>query len=191
MSEFFKGIREFFSEIFASPSKSIAILVVCLLLLFAPNTLKQSTGLGKIIESYGAYIYIVGAISLSSLIIQSSRISYNYIMAKLNASKARRERDVYLSSLQYYEKLVLSKFIGNKSKSYILDANSGAVIRLQAAGIIYPAGHAVQTLTIYDEVPTLKSNYIIIDHAYNLLIEHPEYLQLTAEEQERYNQLHR
>lgn len=177
-----EGIIAFIKDIIVSPILATVILIVSAALIFLPDNLTGNISNSKFLADNGTWIFVAMTGSFAILFIQLITYIGKIIGQKVTESKIKTHRESILSNLTYDDKVILTPYIVNKSRSRILDGYNGNVRRLMANGILYYGSDKGALSPTWGGPPTAHFNINIGDEAYEFLLENSHLLNLTPEE---------
>jgi hypothetical protein len=120
-----------------APRYLIAVAVICALLLFAPQSLQDTLGTAKFVDSYRQWIGLAMICSLGIWIVVVTTDGLNWVKRLWGRKQRQKKIANRLGNLTEPEKQILRYYIAMNTRGNKLRTESGDVMALVHAEIIY------------------------------------------------------
>jgi hypothetical protein len=163
------AISDYLGWVKLSPRYLLALALVSIFLLIAPENITKTLGWENFVTEYKPWIGLVALVSTALLLSHGLAKVAPLVMDTIMEKRSIKKCKEYLKHLTPDEKLILSDYMLLETKTTYLNIQDGVVNGLVDAGIIYRASNVGYWHT------GLAHN--LQDWAWEELNKHPEYLQ--------------
>lgn len=167
-------IAQIFKELFSPERHKVFIgfvVIGAFALLILPEPVAKFFRLQAFISTYDQWIGLTALLGSVLVIIEVGVWWWSKWKANRRKEQEQQKREAELCNLSLEEKSVLRPFIENKTKSYLLDEDSIAIL-LEEKDILYRLDTGYLTGYRQRLIPRQK-NYYISDWAYKYLVKNP------------------
>ena len=118
------------------PKYILPVFLVCLFVLYAPDSILNILGLDKVLDEYRILPGILFILSFSVLLVHLLLQAYTRIQTQVRLRRETRQRRRALTSLSPAEKALLRQYMEMETKTMSLSIQDGVARGLEAVGIL-------------------------------------------------------